>query len=534
MTIFLIVCIVKIIICECLVMFILYRFINEKETAQSDVRYVKYRKSKLVYLIVFAIISVCSYYNFGIFHGNQTNKSRYIHYPEFFVHYIGPKYFKELGYFNTYNAMAVADAQGENILSDNPSIMNLRNYHYISKKEILENAGYYKSLFSPLRWQEFKSDIASLNRQCSPWQFKNAVVDHGYNASPVWNATASILTNIVGADKIIYLALLDIFLLILMFVVLGYSFGLEIMLVALIFFSVNFISSFYWIGGAFLRYDWLVALVCALSMVHKNKYTLAGIFLSYAAMVKIFPVLFLAGLIVKAAWNIIEKRKLPKKYIKLFVSFALTSVILFAYGSIHGKGIANWKDFTQKIVFHNQTLLANNVGFKMVALYDPSWSDYNKFEKAYGSTKENPFIMLTDVKRAELKQKSKEFVLFSMFFLFLFFLLVKNKDDIEAFVWGIFLIFMLLMPCNYYYSFLFMLAVILYRRKADFANTLFLAVLFLIQIVGYVILLENSFLLNVFYQVSFLLLVYFVGLVAFELYREFHLGRRVKHGLLKV
>jgi len=521
--------IVKIIICAYLVIFLFYRLLKEKQGAQSGVQRVSYRKSRLRVLIVFAIFSVGSYYNFGAFHGKTIDKGRYIHYPEFFIHYMGSKYFKELGYFDTYNAMVVADAQGGNILGDNPRIMNLKTYHYISKKEVLGKAQYYKSLFSPSRWQEFKSDIASLNRTCSsPWSFELAIADHGYHASPVWNAIAGILSNNVSVGKIIYLALLDVCLLILMFVILWYSFGLEIMLIALIFFSINFISSFYWIGGAFLRYDWLVASVCAFSMINKNKYIPAGIFLSYAAMVRIFPVLFLAGPAVKAVWGIIRKKGLPKKYIQLFVSFIVTSAILFAYGCTQGKGIENWKNFAEKITFHNQTLLTNNVGFKVIFLHDPSWSDFDKFKKVYGRTKENLFLVLTEVKRAESKSRNKEFILFSLLFLFLFFIFAKNKDDIEAFAWGVFLIFMLLMPCNYYYSFLLMLAVILYRRRIDFTNTLFLSSLFAIQICGHIMYLKNRFFLNIFFGVSFLLFTYFLYCVTFELYREFLLWRRSK------
>jgi len=519
--------IVKIIICAYLVVFLFYRLLKEKQGVQSGVQCVSYRKSRLRFLIVFAIFSVGSYYNFGAFHGKTIDKGRYIHYPEFFIHYMGSKYFKELGYFDTYNAMVVADAQEGNILGDNPRIMNLKTYHYISKEEVLGKAQYYRSLFSSSRWQEFKSDIASLNRQCSsPWSFELAVADHGYHTSPVWNATAGILSNNISFGKIIYLALLDTCLLILMFVILGYSFGLEIMLIALIFFSVNFISSFYWIGGAFLRYDWLVASVCAFSMINKNKYIPAGIFLSYAAMVRIFPVLFLAGPAVKAAWGIIRKKGLPKKYIQLFISFIVTSAILFAYGCTQGKGIKNWKNFAEKITFHNQTLLTNNVGFKVIFLHDPSWSDFNKFKKVYGRTKENLFLVLTEVKRAESKSRNKEFILFSLLFLFLFFIFAKNKDDIEAFAWGVFLIFMLLMPCNYYYSFLLMLAVILYRRRIDLTNTLFLSLLFAIQIFGHIIYLKNRFFLNIFFGVSCLLFAYFLYCVMFELYREFLLWRR--------
>jgi hypothetical protein len=294
------------------------------------------------------------------------------------------------------------------------------------------------------------------------------------------------------------------------------------MLMSVIFFSVNDLSNFDWIGGGFLRYDWLACVVIAVCMIHKNRYKTAGALLSYATMVRLFPILFGLGIGIKATFTFIEKRLIPQKYRQFFLSFILTSVILFAYGSSYGKGIDNWVKFSQKIARHSQTLIPNNTGFKMIFLHDKGWSGFKKFLEVYGRTKENPFILLKELKKSEFDQRKGEFLLFATAALLLFFLIIKNKDDLEAFVWGFFLIFMLLYLSCYYYSFLLMFIIIFYKREINLTNTLYLVLLFLTQIAAYLI--GGSyfgFRLHIFYRVSLILFIYLFYLITSELYRKF-------------
>lgn len=297
------------------------------------------------------------------------------------------------------------------------------------------------------------------------------------------------------------------------------------MLIALIYFSVNFISSFNWIGGAFLRYDWFAALIFALCMINNKRYAWAGVFISYATMVRIFPVLFLAGPLVKGIEGIRKKKSFPNEYKRFFAAFIMTSLLLFGYSCIHGRGLQNWNNFKKKIVFHSQTLSANSVGFKVIFLSEPAWSDIDSLLAKYGKPGEDIENSIGDAKRAEAQRRSREFVFYVISFAVLFFLLVKHKDDTEAFAWGTFLMFMLLMPSSYYYIVLMMFVLIFYRRPINLYNTFALAMLFLIQIISFLIPVKEWLFHMPFFHFSFMLFEYLLYLTLVEIYKDYRLER---------
>lgn len=164
MTKFIFVAIIKIIICSALIIFFFYRFYKEKK-AQRLPQTAKSHSIKLAFLILVATVSVASYFNFFQFHLGHKKERQFVYHTEFIIHYLGSKYFDELGYFNLYNALVVADADTINVLPDYQKVRDLKSYHYISKKEIMDNSAYYKALFSPSRWRQFTSDLVLLVQQ---------------------------------------------------------------------------------------------------------------------------------------------------------------------------------------------------------------------------------------------------------------------------------------------------------------------------------------------------------------------------------
>ena len=66
-------------------------------------------------------------------------------------------------------------------------------------------------------------------------------------------------------------------------------------------FATNFPSRFYWTGGAFLRWDWLFYFVGGDCLVKKERPLLAGLFLGYSTLLRIFPVLTFSGPVLMAA-----------------------------------------------------------------------------------------------------------------------------------------------------------------------------------------------------------------------------------------
>ncbi len=521
MTRFIFVAYIKVVICIVAIIFLFYRLYKERYPG-TLVAVHRTPKPQLTFLIIVAVISVSAYFNCFQFRIGPDGKRHFVNYFEFIIHYLGSKYSPELGYFNIYNAMVVADAETTHYLSDDQQIRDLKSYQYISRKEILKHRKYYKSLFSATRWRKFNYDMKSLLDQGGGGALLGRVlIDHGYHVSPVWNASARILASAIPPDKVMFLALLDVLLLGLMFYVLFTCFGWGSMLVAVIFFSVNFISSFSWIGGAFLRYDWLVALILALCFIQRKRYVWAGVGVAYASMIRIFPLMFLAGIIAKGTDKLYRNKKLPTEYSCFFAAFVVTCLLLFGYSCINSKAFLNWGEFAKKIVFHSETLMANNVGFKVVLLTDRSMADLDSLFERYGQPREDVYSSLTDAKRLEARRRFWELTLYAICLMAIFFLLVRVKDDTEAMAWGVFPMFILLTPTNYYFVILMAFIVIFYKRPVNLRNTFFLALLFLIQIISFLRPVNETLLQMTFFHSSWLLLEYLLFVIMVEMYASY-------------
>ena len=425
-------------------------------------------RARRVMFAVLAVLAMANFYHFGFFHSQYLNfgwldKRAFLHLWEFYHYYTGAKYFDELGYYNLYNATIAADAEDGGRLAGVTRVRDLSTVGFLSRDQILSRSPLYKARFSPQRWQAFTADVRYFTERIPAEAMAKILLDHGYNPPPAWNTTGSFLANRVPVERLTFLALIDVAILLAIVVALGASFGVETALVATAFFGINAFSAFSMTGGAFLRYDWLLALVVSLCLLHRRHYASAGFFLSYAALVRIFPVLFLAGLACKAAYETVRDRALPPRFVRLFVSFLLASILFCGYGCLSRQGLDTWKEFAGRISAHHHSLSANRVGFTMVFLYDETWEDSKSFALAYGSTEEAAEAVVNRVKSAEARNRRATFLLFSLSVLALCALAVIGRPDDEALAWGAVPVFMLLNLANYYYAFLILNAVVWYR-----------------------------------------------------------------------
>ena len=100
-------------------------------------------------------------------------------------------------------------------------------------------------------------------------RWEEALGDHGYNATPVWNIAGSALANLAPASdaQLWWLTRIDPALVIAMLALIGWAFGWQGLCVALAVFATNFPSRFTWNGGAYLRWDFLFAMTVGPSLV---------------------------------------------------------------------------------------------------------------------------------------------------------------------------------------------------------------------------------------------------------------------------
>lgn len=321
-------------------------------------------------LTVAAIIAVLAYLNFGAFHGRVYN-----HFWEQFHYVLGAKYFPELGHDGLYAASIEAQTRKNPEAYQGhiqPVIRDLRTNEMVSTQapETLEHRAEVKARFSDERWSEFINDNYHFLWRNTPGYITSIRRDHGFNPPPSWTFVARLFAwPKVDDSSLAWMANLDVILLITMFVVVFRTYGSRIGCLSLILFGLNYAGRYYWVGGAFLREDWLACSVIGICMLKREKYFAGGAFIGWATAVRVFPVLFLFGPAILGLRALIRREPLKWSF-QIVGGFVLALLVALAAGSLTGRGPAAWSEFADAITLHRGTWLTNNVGLENVILYD--------------------------------------------------------------------------------------------------------------------------------------------------------------------
>jgi hypothetical protein len=320
-------------------------------------------------LIALAIVAAASYYNWGTFHGGG-----YVHHWETFHYVLGSKYFPELGYDGLYTASIAAERETHPRHRTARYVRDLRTNEVVPNARLTGEMRRLRASFSDERWEAFKRDNAYfIDRTKGNRDYMRKIrLDHGYNPSPFWTFIGRLFDahTPITHPFIQAITCVDPLLLALMFAVVFRTYGARVGCISLIIFGLGYPWRFYWVGGAFLRYDWLAATVMGVCALKKERYALAGVLLAYGALVRVFPVLFLFGL------GVVALRALVRREARGWIlRFALGYAAMLAFGvyagSTVGHGFAAWPEFIENSKMHTATWLTNNVGLQNIFLYGP-------------------------------------------------------------------------------------------------------------------------------------------------------------------
>ncbi|HVS03224.1 MAG TPA: hypothetical protein VMT16_10685 [Thermoanaerobaculia bacterium] len=317
-------------------------------------------------LALMAAIAAGAYYNFGGFHG-----AGYVHHWEQFHYYLGSKYFPELGYDGLYLASVAAQRQTAPELPPPPHLRDLATNRVLSTASLWQEIQAVERRFTPERWAAFAADhhhFLTANRL----EYLNRIrKDHGYNPSPAWTFVARLGVAWLPASgpNLALLGWIDPLLLAVAF---GYpfrTFGARVGCEALILFGLGYAWRFDWVGGAFLRQDWLAAFLVGICMLRRQRHAGAGALFAYGALVRIFPLAFLLGPAVVGLRDLLRRRS-PRWAFRFAGGFLLAAVVGAGAGALTGRGAAAWAEFARNTAQHRETWLTNNVGLGNLLLYD--------------------------------------------------------------------------------------------------------------------------------------------------------------------
>jgi hypothetical protein len=319
-------------------------------------------------LVLLAAVSLLAWPNLLNFH-----YYRFVHTWDTFHYYLGAKYFRELGYTRLYSCTAVVDAE-DGIDLHGYVMRDLRDNREVPALRLVEEAPECRARFSAKRWETFRRDSRFFRTALGYESWAAAHNDHGFNGTPVWAVVGGLLTRLGPASwpLLTFLALLDLLMLLLAFLIIGRTFGLEAGCLTAGFWGLNTLSQWGWTGGGFLRCDYLLWLVVAIAALATRRPALAGFALAYSTLLRVYPVFAVAGLGLAAALDALSLRSIePFWRHRRFAAGGALAVVLLMGSSILLTGRAGiWKEFLDNSEKHLGSESVNLLGLPVLLSYE--------------------------------------------------------------------------------------------------------------------------------------------------------------------
>jgi hypothetical protein len=421
-------------------------------------------------LAVLGVLAGLAWWNFGLFHA-----SGFLHTWEHFHYFLGGKYFDELAYTRLYECVTVADLEsGLEARVRTRQIRDMTTNRRIEAASIVSDPERCTRHFTDKRWEEFKGDVAWFRGKLHPAMWERVFLDHGYNAPPSWTMLGKALTQRLRATDgtLLALGLLDPILLAVMCGAIWWAFGWRTGCVALLWWGTNQMANFAWTGGGLLRQDWLLLSILGICLV-RRRYPIAGGFaLGYAALLRIFPGLIIAALVLRIAAESLRARRLVlTRHQKRFAVGCLAAfALLLPLSAATSGGLDSWRAFIDNTRANTRAAGGNTVGFMRILTYAHETRD----EAFADPSLENAEESRREVRRSTFRQRRPVFWIAFTIFLVLLARAVRDEEDWAALALGMGLVPMGVFVASYYYAILLGYG-LLWRRFGDVVGFLLCA-----------------------------------------------------------
>ena len=403
---------------------------------------------------------------FLLYTNQNWEKLRYFNPYEFFHYYVGSKYAPELGYARLYDAAVLVDRE-TGFAHASRELANLGAHHggpeFKRLSAVYAEEAAIRAPFTEERWAAFARDVVFFRDALAPAMWEQLLHDKGYNATPAWTLVGGTLASLVPLENELGLGLLialDPLLLLAGFACVAWAFGARAMLFALALYLTHYCTSHAHFRAAFLRTDWLVALVASACCLKKERSFLAGALLAWAALSRVFPLLFALGPLAVLAWNV--RGRGPE--LRAALAFAGGGLLVGAAvlgATLARGGLAPWNEFQAKIVEHDERPASDTVGFKKLFLWTIDFR-----------ADQGPEI------RALFERRKPAWWLAQAAFAALLAWLVRRRRLHEALCLSFPLVWVLASPAYYYYALLAVPLLYFAERAARPARALGLALVF--------------------------------------------------------
>ena len=250
-------------------------------------------------------------------------------------YYLNAKYFDELGYYDLYPACMLADVENDGPYFKKQGYLYMAQNHAGHGRMPIEHGiergrEVREAKFTAERWAAFEHDFLVLQRtgpSMTDKLWRQMIIDHGYNGTPTWTVNARPLAQLVPVEQIKLLGYLDLGLLVTATCIVAWAYGGTTAAFAWLFLMVTYSVRWPTITWAFLRYDYVAALMIGMAMLKKRHHAVAGLFTAWSATMRFFPAMWLYGPGMKGLAGLTRK-KVHKPLLVLAGSFFVGSAVI--------------------------------------------------------------------------------------------------------------------------------------------------------------------------------------------------------------
>ena len=329
-------------------------------------------------LLVAALLSATQY-----FYGSKNNKT-WLHTYDIYHQVLGTRYFAELGYFKLYECTWEIDEANSRHFKRVKKMRDIRTLKVPPIEKVIGERD-CAELFTDERRAQFAQEIDDFYDLGGHNMWETLFGDKGFNGTPFHAWILSRVTDGVPIvwDELIWLGLLDVWLMLLAFAAIAWAWDVKTAAIAVLFFCANFPNRFIHMGGSILRFDYIAMLIFALVAMKKGRFGIAGACVAWATAERVFPAIFAVGLGFKAGVDLLATRKLDKHYLRFGIGFVGAGLVLFLCSLTlthsFSEGIDAWIDWWNNMKVHTQHTRGFRVGFKHMFMMDGNVTDKNGF-----------------------------------------------------------------------------------------------------------------------------------------------------------
>ncbi|MEE2828060.1 MAG: glycosyltransferase 87 family protein [Myxococcota bacterium] len=276
--------------------------------------------------------------------GDQLNAWNWFHY------WLNARYFSELGYGDLYDQALLAQGETDGPMGQVKRRRSLETYRI---EDVVRNPPVRSSAWSDPRWEQFKLDLQSLEGQDDRWN--QILLDRGFNGTPVWVSIVHAFDRIVdlrGPPGRWLGRALDPLLVLALALLLFHAVGPTRAAAALGIFMLlpTTMGRF---PGSLLQYDVFVLVMASFCLLSLGRRGWAGVALGLATALRLFPAVFVAALLARAAVDAWDGRA-ERSWLRFSGGVALGLALAVGIGALGPRGPGAWAEFLDNTSLHQE------------------------------------------------------------------------------------------------------------------------------------------------------------------------------------